>query len=316
MKGQHVLSVAQFTTTDIHTVFRYADHLSRARPAEYRDVLAGLTLACVFYEPSTRTSSSFIAAMSILGGNVIPITQGVQFSSVSKGETLEDTITTLGQYADAIVLRHPETGAVAKAAAASPVPVINAGDGIGEHPTQALLDLYTIRQEVGRLENLHVAFVGDLAYGRTVHSLIKLIARFPSNSKCGSYPNIRFSLISPAALRLSQTVPSTIPCEEVFVRDGLHEVTDLLRDADVIYMTRVQKERFPSVEAYEAVKDSCLLTPSIVEALPQRTKILHPLPRVNEIPREIDADPRAAYFRQVKNGLWIRMAILAAIFNK
>lgn len=307
MKGQHVLSVAQITDADIHTIFTYADHLSRMRSSEYQGVLTGRTLACIFYEPSTRTSSSFIAAMSKLGGNVIPITQGVQFSSVSKGETLEDTITTLGQYADAIVLRHPETGAVRRAAEVSPVPVINAGDGIGEHPTQALLDLYTIQREVGRLENLHVAFVGDLAYGRTVHSLIRLISR---------YPGIRFSLISPEILRLTQTLAPNVPCEEVFVRKGLHEVTDLLQCADVVYMTRVQKERFPSLESYEAVKDSCLLTPELVASLPNRTKIMHPLPRVNEIPKEIDTDPRAAYFRQVKNGLWVRMAILAAIFGK
>ena len=307
MYGQHVLSVAQITDSDIKLLFTYADHLAKMKSKEYFDVLRGKTLACVFYEPSTRTSSSFIAAMQKLGGNVIPITQGVQFSSVSKGETLEDTIMTLGQYADAIVLRHPETGSVQRAAQVSPVPIINAGDGIGEHPTQAVLDLYTIQREVGRLENLHVAFVGDLAYGRTVHSLLKLLTR---------YAGVRFSLVSPEKLRLGFPLPREVMAEEVIVREGLHEAQDVLADADVVYMTRVQKERFPSLEAYEEVKNSCLLTSSLVEAMRTTARILHPLPRVNEIPREIDTDRRAAYFRQVKNGLWVRMAILAAIFGQ
>jgi aspartate carbamoyltransferase len=307
MKGQHVLSVAQVSESDLRLIFSYADHLARMSPRDYGSFLAGQTLACVFYEPSTRTSSSFIAAMQKLGGNVIPITQGVQFSSVSKGETLEDTITTLGQYADAIVLRHPETGSVRRAAASSPVPVINAGDGIGEHPTQALLDLYTIQREVGRLENLHVALVGDLAYGRTVHSLVRLLTRFNG---------VRFSLVSPERLRFGEALHPNLAAEEVFVQYGLHEARDIIASADVVYMTRVQKERFPSLESYEAVKDSCLLTPELVARMKSTARILHPLPRVNEIPKEIDADPRAAYFRQVKNGLWVRMAILAAVLGK
>ena len=307
MKGQHVLSVSEVSETDIHTIFKYADQLSRMKPSEYCEVLRDKTLACIFYEPSTRTSSSFIAAMTKLGGGVIPITQGVQFSSVSKGETLEDTILTLAQYADTIVLRHPETGSVRKAASVSPVPVINAGDGIGEHPTQALLDLYTIQREFGRLDNLHVAFVGDIAYGRTVHSLLKVLPR---------YAGVRVTLISPQALRLGHPTSPQLICEEAFVTSGLHEVRDILSDADVVYMTRVQKERFLSVESYEAVKDSCLLTPEIVGNLKPTARIMHPLPRVNELPTSIDADPRAAYFRQVKNGLWVRMALLTTILGK
>jgi aspartate carbamoyltransferase len=310
VQNSHILSVTQFQASDLQRLFYYADQIASSKPHEYRDVLAGLTLACVFYEPSTRTSSSFIAAMSKLGGNVIPITQGVQFSSVSKGETLEDTITTLGQYADAIVLRHPETGAVQRAAKTSPVPVINAGDGIGEHPTQAFTDLYTIRRELGRLENLHVAFVGDLAYGRTVHSLVRLLTL---------YPNIRVSLISPERLILDAHIRSecaSIIVTETAVEKSLHEAVDILEDVDVVYMTRVQKERFISPDEYAQVKDSCLLTPEIMGMLKPEARVLHPLPRVNEIPAVLDTDPRSAYFRQVKNGLWTRMGLLAILFGK
>jgi len=312
LKNQHVLTASQFSEADLAAVFMYADAMQK-RP-DTRGLLAGRTLACVFYEPSTRTSSSFIAAMTKLGGGVIPITQGVQFSSVSKGETLEDTITTLGQYADAIVLRHPETGAVARAAAVSPVPVINAGDGIGEHPSQALLDLYTIKQETGRTENLKVAFVGDLAHGRTVHSLIRLLNRYPGNE---------FHLISPWLLRLDRTGGDSPLYEEVrgkvaqtyHVKAGLQEAIGAIEQADVVYMTRVQKERFIDAEGYAEVKDSCLLNPELVSCMKPSARILHPLPRVNEIPTVIDADPRAAYFRQVRAGLHVRMALLSLVLG-
>ena len=326
----HILSAGQFSTSDIEEVFQTAQEMAGALsgmtlhdPETYTpkfrvaQVLQGKTLACLFYEPSTRTSSSFIAAISKLGGHCIPITQGVQFSSISKGETLEDTILTLGQYADAIVLRHPETGAAKRAAKVSPVPIINAGDGIGEHPTQALLDLFTVKQEMGRVHNLKVAFVGDLAHGRTVHSLIELLNRYEGNT---------FSLISPWLLRLDRGVLS--PEEDclynrirdkitqaVHVVGGLVEATSVLQEADVLYMTRVQRERFQFDEAYREVKDSCLLTPELVAMMKPTARILHPLPRVNEIPREIDSDPRAAYFRQVRAGLHVRMALLARVMG-
>ena len=310
---KHILSAEQFSKEDCQDLFRSAENVSKGMWGP--NTLRGKTLACLFYEPSTRTSSSFIAAMCKLGGHVIPITQGVQFSSVSKGETLEDTILTLGQYADVIVLRHPKTGSAKRAAEVSPVPIINAGDGIGEHPTQALLDLFTIQREFGRTQDLKVAFVGDLAHGRTVHSLLQLLHRYPGNE---------FSLISPWLLRLNRTAPG--PEEDcvynrvrdkitaaVHVKEGLHEAETLLREADVIYMTRVQQERFEYVNNYQEVKDSCLLTSDLVAKMKPTARILHPLPRVNEIPREIDSDPRAAYFRQVKAGLFIRMVLLMKV---
>lgn len=310
LSQKHILGVQQLTQDDIALIYERVRTLGALKPAQLAQRLQGRTLACVFYEPSTRTSASFIAAMSQLGGNVIPITQGVQFSSVAKGETLEDTIVTLGQYADAIVLRHPETGSVARAAAVSPVPVINAGDGIGEHPTQALLDLYTIQSEVGLSESpLHVAFVGDLANGRTVHSLATLLAR---------YPYVRIHLVSPHELRLQGPVLDTIASKVEsfhFVEKGLHEVKSLLRKVDVVYMTRVQKERFASLADYEKVKDSCLLTTELVAGMKSSTRILHPLPRVNEIPTEIDSDPRAAYFIEVRAGLLVRRALLDLILD-
>lgn len=303
----HILAASQFDLKAIELVFKRAHQIEHSSATSLLSTLQGKTLACVFYEPSTRTSASFIAAMGKLGGNVIPITQGVQYSSVSKGESLEDTILTLGQYADVIVLRHPEVGASALAAKTSPVPIINAGDGIGEHPTQALLDLYTIQREFGRTSNLKVAFVGDLANGRTIHSLATLLALYPGNE---------FSLISPFLLKLdAQSTPylriKDKVVREIHVKSNILEAEDALLDADVIYMTRVQKERFGFLENYSRVKDSCTLTEELVKRLKPSARILHPLPRVNEIPRVVDSDPRAAYFREVKMGLYVRMALLA-----
>lgn len=297
------------TRDDAERYLVRADHLrAHPNPANLGGV-TGRTVACIFYEPSTRTSSSFIAAAGKLGMNVIPITQGVQFSSVSKGESLEDTILTLAQYADTIVLRHPETGAAARAAAVSPVPIINAGDGIGEHPTQALLDLYTIQREFGRTDNLHITFVGDLFHGRTIHSLLRLLRLYPGNT---------FSLVSPALLALDRVDGSMMPpnTESTIVRKSLSEARAELEKADVVYMTRVQKERFVYDSGYQEVKDSCLLTPELVACMKPEARILHPLPRVNEIPTSIDADPRAAYFRQVHNGLWLRMAVLTMLLPR
>ena len=315
---RHILSARQFDQTSIAEIFTKASQLEQQDvPVQRRanaELLKGRVVACVFYEPSTRTSSSFIAAAGKLGAQCIPITQGVEYSSVSKGESLEDTILTLAQYADAIVLRHPEQGAAMRAAEVSPVPIINAGDGVGEHPTQALLDLYTIQQELGRTENLKVAFVGDLANGRTVHSLIQLLHRYQGNE---------FHLISPRALRLDRAGKDGEPycsvmdkiTKEVEVEQDLDEAREALLDADVVYMTRVQKERFAFLDGYNSVKDSCLLTPTLVSMMKPTARIMHPLPRLNEIPREIDRDPRAAYFRQVRAGLYIRMALLTKVLG-
>jgi carbamoyl-phosphate synthase/aspartate carbamoyltransferase/dihydroorotase/carbamoyl-phosphate synthase/aspartate carbamoyltransferase len=269
------------------------------------DLLRGRVLACLFYEPSTRTSASFIAAMERLGGSVIPITQGVQYSSVSKGETLADTIRTLEQYSDVIVLRHPEIGSAQEAAEAAAVPVINAGDGPGEHPTQALLDLFTIREELGTLDGLKIAMVGDLRFGRTVHSLTKLLLQY----------NVSLRFVSPEILRMPLNIMNQVIDRGINVRET-HDVADVIENADVLYVTRVQKERFVDLGQYEEVKDQYVITPELMERAKKQMIVMHPLPRVGEIHTSVDSDPRAAYFRQVQNGMFIRMALLAAVLGK
>jgi carbamoyl-phosphate synthase/aspartate carbamoyltransferase/dihydroorotase/carbamoyl-phosphate synthase/aspartate carbamoyltransferase len=304
--GQDILSVNQFTPASLDYIFDIAeemrDMVERRGGAE---LLRGRVLTCLFFEPSTRTSSSFIAAMERLGGSVIPITQGVQFSSVSKGETLHDTIKTLEQYSNVIVLRHPETGSARIAAAAADIPVINAGDGTGEHPTQALLDLFTIRQERGALDGLHVAMVGDLRYGRTVHSLTQLLLHY----------DVRFSFVSPEILRLPLDYMNQVRDAGKEVRET-YDVADVIEAADVLYITRVQKERFTDLAQYEGVKDLYRITPELMARAKADAVVMHPLPRVNEIDVRVDADGRAAYFRQVKNGMYVRMALLAAVLGK
>lgn len=306
MRGQDIIAVNQFTNEHLEYVFEVAAEMRTMVERDGgSDLLKSRVLACLFYEPSTRTSASFIAAMERLGGSVIPITQGVQFSSVSKGETLHDTIRTLEQYSDVIVLRHPETGSASIAAAAADVPVINAGDGVGEHPTQALLDLFTIKEELGTLDGLHVAMVGDLRYGRTVHSLTQLLSRY----------DVRFTFVSPEVLRLPLDYMNQVIDAGKQVRET-YNVADIIGSADVLYVTRVQKERFSDLAQYESLKDFYRVTPDLMAEAKQRAIIMHPLPRVNEIDVRVDTDPRAAYFRQVKNGMYIRMALLAAVLGR
>jgi aspartate carbamoyltransferase catalytic subunit len=304
--GMDVLSVAQFDRDKLDYIFTRAREM---REMVLRiggtDLLKGHVLACLFYEPSTRTSSSFIAAMERLGGGVIPITQGVQFSSVSKGETLADTVRTLEQYADIIVLRHPEIGSSQLAADYASVPVINAGDGPGEHPTQALLDLFTIREELGRLDGLKVAMIGDLRYGRTVQSLTKLLLQY----------DVSLRFVSPEILRLPLNTMNQVIDAGVNVRET-HDVADVIQNADVLYVTRVQKERFSDLAQYEEVKNYYEITPELMAQAKEKMVVLHPLPRVGEIHYAVDSDPRAAYFRQVKNGMYIRMALLAAVLGR
>ncbi|MCO5242513.1 MAG: aspartate carbamoyltransferase [Anaerolineae bacterium] len=303
--GQDILSVSQFNRENMTYIFEKAQAMrAMVEQDGMSDLLRGNVLTCLFYEPSTRTSASFIAAMERLGGSVIPITQGVQFSSVSKGETLADTVRTLEQYCDAIVLRHPEIGAAKVAADYASVPVINAGDGAGEHPTQALLDLYTIRQELGRIDGLKIAMVGDLRYGRTVHSLTKLLTQY----------DVTLRFVSPELLRLPLVVMNEVIDAGIPVRET-HDVADVIENADVLYVTRVQKERFVDMAQYEAVKDQHEITPELMARAKERMVVMHPLPRVGEIHYAVDNDPRAAYFRQVRNGMFIRMALLAAVLG-
>lgn len=306
LTGMDILSVDQFDREKLAYVFARADEMrdmvSRVHGV---DLLKGRVLACLFYEPSTRTSASFIASMERLGGSVIPITQGVQFSSVSKGETLVDTIRTLEQYADLIVLRHPEIGSARLAAEAAGIPIINAGDGAGEHPTQALLDLYTIQKEMGRIDGLKIAMVGDLRFGRTVHSLTKLLLHF----------DVSLRFVSPEILRMPLSIMNEVRDAGLEARET-HDVADVIENADVLYVTRVQKERFSDLGQYEEVKDQYIITPDLLQRAKDKMVVMHPLPRVGEITPEVDTDPRAAYFRQMGNGMYIRMALLAAVMGK
>lgn len=303
--GQDILSVSQFDRTRLDYVFGVA-HEMRVLVERFggADLLQGKILANLFYEPSTRTSSSFMAAMMRLGGQVIPI-NNVQYSSVSKGESLPDTIRTLESYSDVIVLRHPEVGAAATAAYYAAKPVINAGDGVGEHPTQALLDLFTIVEELGRVEGLTVTMVGDLKYGRTVHSLTKLLVNYKVN----------FRFVSPEILRMPEDVLDVVrgtghSFEEV------ESLQDAIGESDVLYVTRVQRERFTDLAAYDRVKDLYVVDEELLTGAKERMIVMHPLPRVGEISYAVDNDPRAAYFRQMRNGMYIRMALLASVLGR
>ena len=303
--GQDILSVRQFSREKLAYIFGVADEMETlVRRFGSADLLSGKVLANLFYEPSTRTASSFMAAMLRLGGSVIPINE-VRYSSVSKGESLPDTVRTLECYADIIVLRHPEVGSAQIAADYASKPIINAGDGIGEHPTQALLDLYTIQRELGRLDGLKVAMVGDLKYGRTVHSLTKLLSLY----------NVDFYFVSPDILRMPPDLVADVRARGHRAAE-VEDVHDVIADADVLYVTRVQKERFHDLAQYDQVKDYYIVDPELMQQAKRDMIVMHPLPRVGEISYAVDQDPRAAYFRQMENGMFIRMALLAAVLGK
>lgn len=316
LAGAHVLSVKQFDRELLDDVFTVARSMRvLVRSVATADLLKGRVLTNLFYEPSTRTSSSFAAAILRLGGSVVPIND-VHYSSVTKGETLEDTVRTLEAYGDALVLRHPELGAAARAAAVARKPVINAGDGPGEHPTQALLDLFTILTEklgnepgagatAGTLGGLRVALVGDLRHGRTVHSLARLLALYGAE----------LHYVSPELLRMPEALVRELGAAGARQREH-RELGEILGALDVLYVTRVQKERFALLDEYERVKDAYVITPAIMTAASQHLTLMHPFPRVTEIDRAVDADPRAAYFRQMENGLFVRMALLAMVFGR
>ncbi len=301
-----ILSVGQFDKEKLDYIFgRTREMREMVRRVGSVDLLKGYVLACIFYEPSTRTSSSFIAAMERLGGSVIPITSGVNFSSVSKGETLGDTMRTLQQYSDVIVLRHPVIGAAVEAAEAASVPILNAGDGAGEHPTQALLDLFTIQDELGTIDGLKVGMVGDLRFGRTVHSLTKLLTMY----------DVELSFVSPEILRLPLNIMNKVRDANLPVQES-HDVHDIIDQVDVLYVTRVQKERFSDLAQYESVQGAYTIDPELMQKAKEKMVVMHPLPRVGEISEETDIDPRAAYFRQAQNGMYIRMALLAGVLGK
>ena len=303
--GKDILSIKQFNLADLEYIFGVAHEMREMveRIGTF-DLLKGKILASLFYEPSTRTASSFTAAMERLGGSVIPISE-VKYSSVSKGESLPDTVRTLECYADVIVLRHPEVGAAALAAKYASKPVINAGDGVGEHPTQALLDAFTILEELGTLEGLTVTMLGDLKYGRTVHSLSRLLAMF----------HTKLNYVSPDILRMPEEIIAELD-EKGISQTEYTSLEQVLPETDVLYVTRVQKERFEDVSVYESVKGAFVIDPAVMKPAKQRMIVMHPLPRVGEISGDFDDDPRAAYFRQMKYGLYVRMTLLAMVLGK
>jgi aspartate carbamoyltransferase catalytic subunit len=297
------VDVGQFDRPGIETLFAAADRM-RDMP-RFSAPLAGLTLATIFYEPSTRTRLSFETAMHRLGGNVISTENAREFSSAIKGETVEDTIRIVNGYADAIVIRHYEQGAAHRAASVSDVPILNAGDGPGEHPTQALLDLYTIGHELRRIDDLKVALVGDLRFGRTARSLARML-------KLTTGAEIVF--VSPPAVPMGEDVRRELTNAGI----PFHDEPDLdavLPHVDVVYQTRVQKERFPSAEEYEAVRGQYVIDAESMKLLAPGAIVMHPLPRVDEITTDVDSDPRAAYFRQAHNGVYIRMALLEHVLG-
>lgn len=287
---ESVISVSQFNIDYISKLFDLTNTLKKSLKSDRLNLLSGTTVTCLFYQPSTRTYASFLAATQKLGGSIIPI-QGVEYSSVAKGESFEDTIKTLSLYSDCIVLRHPEVGSAQKAADVSHKAIINAGDGVGEHPTQALLDLYTIMSERGgNISGLHVGFVGDILHSRTIHSLYKLLSLF----------DVKMSFIAPQEL-LDNSIANGDK------HSSLNE--EVIKDLDVLYVTRIQKEYF---DAKLLGKDfSYTISEDLLAASKKDLLLMHPFPRVNEIPSVIDRNPKAAYFKQIENGLYVRAALLA-----
>jgi len=303
LNPQHIVEVSQFDRGFVESLFVSADQLrDLPRPSTLQ---AGKILATIFYEPSTRTRLSFESAMLRLGGQVISTENAREFSSAIKGETVEDTVMMASGYADAIVIRHFEQGAAARAAAVSPVPILNAGDGPGEHPTQALLDLYTIQHELGRIDNLRIALVGDLRYGRTARSLA-LLSRLTTG--------VELIFVSPPQVPMGDDIRAALDTAGIPYRDEPN-LAKVLPDVDVVYQTRVQKERFASEDEYRAAKGTYILDRSMYDRLNPNAVVMHPLPRVDEITTEVDTDPRSAYFRQARNGVFVRMALLNLVLG-
>lgn len=300
---RHLIEPKNFTDKEIQDVLDLAERIAM-NPEMYSHVADGKKLATLFYEPSTRTRLSFEAAMLSLGGKTLGFSSAEQ-SSATKGETVADTIRVVGCYADIIAMRHPKEGAPLLASMYAKVPVINAGDGGHNHPTQTMIDLMTIRSRKGKLDHLKIGFCGDLKFGRTVHSLTKALMRYEGNE---------FWFISPEELRIPEYLEKMLQRQNI----SYHECDNLenvLSELDVLYMTRVQKERFFNEEDYIRLKDRYILTEEKLSLAKKDMPVLHPLPRVNEIACEVDNDPRAAYFEQVQNGLYIRMALIIALLG-
>lgn len=301
---KHLLSPLDFTTEELEQLMDVAEDI-KANPGKYSECCKGKKLATLFYEPSTRTRLSFEAAMLNLGGSVLGFSSA-DSSSASKGESVSDTIRTISCYADICAMRHPKEGAPLVASRKSLIPVINAGDGGHQHPTQTLTDLLTIRSLKGQLGNLTIGLCGDLKFGRTVHSLINALVR---------YDNIRFVLISPNELRIPDYIREEVLTNNNIPFKEVTQLEDAMPELDILYMTRVQRERFFNEEEYIRMKDCYILNSAKMALAKKDMWVLHPLPRVNEISVEVDDDPRAAYFRQVQYGVYIRMALILKLLN-
>lgn len=300
LNGRNLISITDFSKEEYIEVLDIAEDFEK-NPKQR--ILSDKVVATLFFEPSTRTRLSFESAANQLGARIIGFSDPGG-TSVQKGESLHDTIVMVSSYADLIVMRNPKEGSSRYASEVSTVPVINAGDGANQHPTQCMLDLYSIRKTQGTLDNLSIAFVGDLKYGRTVHSLVQAMCNF----------NATFHLVSPNELKLPSSVKMSIKDAGL----NYYQYTDIhsiIPFADIIYMTRVQRERFPDPLEYERVKDSCILSADMLENCKPNMRILHPLPRVNEITTDVDKTPYAYYFRQAQNGVYVRQALMAAILG-
>lgn len=299
LRGRSLISIADLSKEEILLVLKRAEEMQTKKP---KGLLDGKILASCFYEPSTRTRLSFESAMIRLGGSAIGFSESAT-TSAKKGESLQDTMKIIGQYTDILVLRHPKEGSARAASEATKTPVINAGDGANQHPTQTLLDLFTIKECQGKLKGLNVAFVGDLKFGRTVHSLSMACAHF----------DMRLFFVSPDQLALPEEI--TRELKKHGVKFSFHRaIEEVLGKADILYMTRIQKERLDE-SSYEKVKDVYILKEAMLEGAKKNLKILHPMPRVNEIETAIDKSPHAYYFQQAENGLYVRMALLSLILG-
>ncbi len=299
---QDIVSFSGLTNEDVEKIFSEADEFeSVGRGEESSDLLKGKILGMLFFEPSTRTRLSFKSAIQRLGGSSIGFSRP-DVSSVAKGETLADTIRTVENYCDAIVLRHPQMGSAKLASEVSQVPILNAGDGAGHHPTQTLLDLYTIRKNFGTIENLNIGLIGDLKYGRTVHSLAYAASRFDN----------RLFLVSPSGLEMPREIVNDLLDKGREIEES-SDLEAVLPELDVLYVTRIQKERFSDPSEYNKVKDSYKIDRDLLELSKPDLKVLHPLPRVDEISPEVDSSPKAKYFEQVFSGVLVRMALLSLL---
>jgi aspartate carbamoyltransferase len=323
-QNKHIISVDQFGREDLEIIFNATKSIRRRIRTNDRgltELCAGKVMASLFFEASTRTDMSFQAAMRRLGGDVIAVSNGVQFSSMYKGENLSDTIRAAGCYADVIALRHPEIGSSYEAGyyldllnkrINNPTVVVSGGDGIGEHPTQALLDLFTIYDQKKTLDNITITLVGDLKHGRTVHSLAKLIAYYDAK-------NVTFCFVAPETLKMPENITELVRAHNITITET-DDLMDVIKDTDVIYWTRIQEERFDDLAEYEKIKDRFIMLPSVLAEARPDAILMHPLPRKHEMGNRddhdiLDKDPRSVYFEQMENGMFVRMALLVKVLR-